>query len=59
MGIQFIYMEKAQVIYRLRDDTVELKRPGALLRWFELENDNAGKVILHKHFKFKTLILGF
>ena len=42
VGIQFVYMEKAQIIYRLLEDSVVLKRPGILLRWFEMECDSAG-----------------
>jgi len=47
VGIQFVYMEKSQVIYRLQEDSVTLKRPGVLLRWFEFENDNVGMLILY------------
>ena len=43
VGIHFVYMEKANVIYRLSDETVLLKRPGVMVRWYELENEKLGK----------------
>ena len=56
VGIEFVFMEKAQVIYRLCEETVLLKKPGILLRWHEVENDS-GKFILLYHKSFGSGLL--